>query len=166
MRNDNKAVFKSKPTTAMMPSAQLILMGAMTIALVFADQWSKLAAYSNLSSPREIFSGLSLKYAENTGIAWSISVPFGLLIAANVLLMAFFLLWAATNLDYCKNLSVAATSLVIAGAIGNLIDRIRLGYVIDFIAAWFWPVFNLADAFLSVGIFLILVFYAKINKRG
>ncbi|MEW6230066.1 MAG: signal peptidase II, partial [Bacillota bacterium] len=57
------------------------------------------------------------------------------------------------------------TALVLGGAIGNLIDRVRVGYVIDFIDLRFWPVFNLADAAITVGA-LVLVYGAVQRKPG
>jgi signal peptidase II len=55
-------------------------------------------------------------------------------------------------------------ALLAAGAMGNLIDRIRLGYVIDFISVGSFPVFNFADSFITVAIFLLLLFYDKIKR--
>ena len=59
--------------------------------------------------------------------------------------------------------------LVAGGALGNLFDRVMHGYVIDYIAIWKWPVFNLADAAIFVGAVLLVIFYDKIalvkNKK-
>ncbi len=53
-------------------------------------------------------------------------------------------------------------ALIVGGAIGNVIDRIRLGHVVDFIdvhyGTWFWPAFNIADSAISVGAVMLIVF--------
>ena len=54
-----------------------------------------------------------------------------------------------------------ASPFIIAGAMGNLYDRIRYGYVIDFLDFRFWPVFNLADASICLGVFLIVFYFLK-----
>lgn len=136
--------------------------GVMTVL----DQFTKRAAAEYLREPLELFTGASLKYAENTGIAWSIQLPYAFLLFINFFLIGLFFWWAMRSLEFNRWLTVAVIALVTAGAAGNMIDRIGLGYVVDFISVGFWPVFNLADAFLSIGIFLILLFYAKINRTG
>jgi signal peptidase II len=143
----------------------LVFAGLVTILLLFADQATKWAAHAWFSLPVEILPFASLRYAENTGIAWSIRIPFPVLLIMNFTLVGLFYWWSAKNFDFEKMLTVAVMALVSAGAFGNIIDRIRLGYVVDFVSVGFWPVFNLADAFLSVGIFLILLFYAKISRK-
>ena len=61
-----------------------------------------------------------------------------------------------------ERLTRACLTLILGGAIGNLIDRVRLGYVIDFLdfhaAGWHWPAFNVADAAISCGAVLLIVF--------
>ena len=59
---------------------------------------------------------------------------------------------------------IVSISAILGGAVGNLIDRIRLGYVIDFIDFQVWPVFNVADSAITVaGIFLAIYFWKKSN---
>jgi signal peptidase II len=55
---------------------------------------------------------------------------------------------------------------VLGGGLGNLIDRFTRGYVIDFISIWKWPVFNLADVFVTIGVLLIVLFYGKIKAQN
>ncbi|MEW6170921.1 MAG: signal peptidase II [Candidatus Omnitrophota bacterium] len=54
--------------------------------------------------------------------------------------------------------------LILAGACGNLLDRLRLGYVVDFLDFRIWPVFNIADSYITIGIFLIILDLLK-NKK-
>lgn len=105
-------------------------------------------------------------YARNPGAVWSFmaSAPDGFrqgfLITTTVLaigLMLFFLYRAQPQ----QRRLILSLSMVLSGAVGNLIDRIRFGYVIDFIA-WhyhdkYWPTFNIADAFITVGVALMAI---------
>jgi signal peptidase II len=63
----------------------------------------------------------------------------------------------------------AALSLILGGALGNVIDRLRLGYVVDFLdfyyQKWHWPPFNVADSAISVGVAILLLVMLKGNKR-
>ncbi len=106
------------------------------------------------------------RYVENPGAAWgllanaseSIRVPFFLLVSlgAVVFIIAFF-----RKLSDDQHLTIWALALVFGGAIGNLIDRLHLSYVVDFID-WYvgtahWPTFNVADAGISTGVGLLLL---------
>lgn len=129
------------------------------------DQLSKWLASSHLTAPLEIIPGLfRLQLEQNTGIAFSIPLPFPLLILLNVLFFAAIVWFLLRHLDLNRWLSVVALALLSAGAVGNLIDRLRLGHVIDFLAVGSFPVFNLADAYITVSVFLILLFYDKIKR--
>lgn len=106
----------------------------------------------------------SWRYAENKGAAWSLfartgdafRVPF--LVGVSILAVVFIVNFVR-KLEEDQKMLLIALSLICGGALGNLIDRIYLGYVIDFID-WYvgrshWPTFNVADAAISVGVGLI-----------
>ena len=106
----------------------------------------------------------SWRYAENKGAAWSLfaragdsfRVPF--LVGVSILAV-FFIVSFVRKLEEHQRLLLIALCLICGGAIGNLIDRIYLGYVIDFID-WYvgtshWPTFNIADSAISIGVGLI-----------
>lgn len=98
----------------------------------------------------------------NDGIAFSIKVPMFLQIVATIVLLSGIIFFAekivkAENTGRRKNLATVALSLIFGGGLGNLTDRINIGYVVDFIDVGFWPVFNLADSFVSVGVVLLAV---------
>lgn len=65
--------------------------------------------------------------------------------------------------------SIVALSFILGGAVGNLIDRLRFGYVIDFLdvyaGKYHWPAFNVADSFISIGIVLMLFFYFLFPRK-
>ncbi len=121
-------------------------------------------AQSQLIRPLEFTTWFKLQYAENTGIAWSIPIPQAILIPLNILLLAIIPIFALKHLDFRYYKSKIILTLILGGALGNITDRILHGYVIDFISVGTWPIFNLADSFLCIGIFLLFVFYAKIKR--
>ncbi len=138
--------------------------GIAAFCFFIADQLSKLWAAGYLRSPIQITDWAALRYEQNLGIAWSIFIPQPWLSIFNALLLVALPLFISQYIDLRRKDSQLFLSLVIGGALGNLFDRIFRGFVIDFVAIGWWPVFNLADALLTIGIFLILVFYGRIHR--
>ena len=108
-----------------------------------------------------------LQYARNPGAAFSfladsdspLRKPFFVVVA---LLAVGVMLWILRGATLQQQLLIWALSLICGGAIGNLIDRLRLDYVIDFIVwkwtdEYRWPTFNLADSFIVVGVGLMAI---------
>lgn len=124
------------------------------IALIGLDQGSKYWAMSNLEIPRKITDFFYLRFTENSGIAFSIPLPkLALLISISIIVIFLvYYLWK-TKLTKFAEFSLI---LITAGAIGNLIDRFVNDSVIDFLSFWSFPIFNLADTFISVGVVLYL----------
>ena len=104
---------------------------------------------------------ISFFYQQNTGAAWSIlSGGTGILIFVSIIaivLIVVYTLFSKTT----STLFHVSLGLIVGGAIGNLFDRIVFGYVRDFIRFDFinFPVFNLADTFLTVGVICLVVYY-------
>lgn len=127
--------------------------------LVFIDQISKNAALAFLAMPRMINDFLSLEIYENRGIA------FGLPISANsfyfnvfVFLIFIFLGWKKKVFGDWREMDrekLFAAALIAAGALGNMIDRVRFGYIIDYISIGGMLVFNLADMMIIMGVLLL-----------
>lgn len=116
----------------------------------------------------EIFPGvLWLTYVENTGVA------FGIGKGLSIYLSVFGFLALLGILIVFKKAIIEDTSgligicLLIAGAVGNLFDRILMGAVTDFIDLGIWPVFNIADLYITIGILLLLPTFLReaIQKR-
>jgi signal peptidase II len=108
------------------------------------------------NSRREVLgTWLAFEYVQNTGAAfgilkgrtWLLSV-LALVVASSFMVM----FWKHLPFDRLLQFSVA---LVIGGAIGNLVDRVRLGYVVDFVAVGAWPRFNVADSAITIGLVLL-----------
>ena len=141
--------------------------------LVLADQVSKAIVVRTMSlyeSIPIIPNFFHFTYITNDGMAFGIDFPFGYFIFSTVsLLLTFFLfwyLWSVRNHSIVIRLGLA---MIIAGAIGNLIDRIMLGEVIDFldfmIRDFHWYVFNLADSYVTVGMVLLLIDSIILEKK-
>lgn len=102
---------------------------------------------------------IALRYVRNTGAAFSIlnqhtnllSIGTGLLLVAGVAVLL--------SGKIRSNLLYTAVTMIVAGGLGNLIDRVRLGYVVDFLEFRFmeFPVFNFADCLITVGAGLMIV---------
>jgi len=132
-------------------SAKII---SISIAAIFLDQLSK-------SLMTRFFPELIYR---NSGIAFSIPIPAYISITIAIFLVIAGVFAAYKFLDLSKNLAIFAVSITLGGALGNIIDRTISGQVIDFISIWIWPVFNLADSFITAGILVIIVFYDKIKR--
>jgi len=141
-----------------------LLLAGLIVAL---DLYTKQLAMQHLElyRPNELLSWLNLTLAHNTGAAFSFLAGGGgwqrwFLSVVAVIIVAFMLVWL-WRLPHRARLLPTALALVIGGAIGNLVDRIRFGYVVDFIdvhyAGWHWPAFNLADSAIVVGVILLLL---------
>lgn len=129
------------------------------LSLGAVDQMTKLLVEEKLRLGLEIpiVSGLfSLTRVHNTGVAFGMAQGNNLLTGFLALGILIFAGWMARDWDWRKRWIQVVAGLVAGGAVGNLIDRVRLGYVLDFLdfhyGAWSWPAFNLADAAISVGV--------------
>lgn len=132
-----------------------------SLAVLVLDQLTKWAVVERLGPHRSqhrwgiIEPALAFEYVENTGAA------FGMLRGQGVLLSGFAVLVVGGLLAYYLTVHepsaalIASMTLLLGGAAGNLLDRIRLGYVVDFVAVGLWPKFNLADSAISAGVVLL-----------
>ena len=141
--------------------------------LVLADQISKTIVVKTMSlyeSIPVIQNFFHFTYITNDGMAFGINFPFGYYIFTSVsVLLTLFLFWYLWSVRMHSIVIRLGISFIIAGAIGNLIDRIFLGAVIDFldfmIGNFHWYVFNLADSYVTVGMVLVLVDSIILEKK-
>jgi signal peptidase II len=141
------------------------LFGAIVVVLaVLADQAIKalVVATMPLGSAIELLPFLALLHARNEGIAFSMFDgvhDIGLALLSGAVLLFVGWLWWKTEAG--RRWSHLAFALIVGGALGNLVDRVRLGYVVDYIyfhtPVWSFAVFNLADALISVGAALVIL---------
>jgi signal peptidase II len=125
--------------------------------VVAVDQATKQLADSNIERGDEVnvFSGLDFTNTRNTGVAFGALEGAGLVVAILIgLSLALLLAYFVANRD--MPLLWLPVGLLLGGALGNLADRARGGAVIDWIDPVAWPAFNLADACIVVGVFLLL----------
>jgi signal peptidase II len=145
--------------------------------IVALDQATKTVVDRSLllHESRSVLEGLvRLTYVQNRGAAFGIFSDAGLpyqhvllaLVSLGALLAIAVYAW---RLPARSTLPQAALALVMGGAVGNLLDRARLGYVIDYVdvyrGAYHWPAFNVADAAISVGVTLLVLDILK-NPQG
>ncbi|SJZ38416.1 signal peptidase II [Pilibacter termitis] len=141
-----------------------------SVALIALDQLVKYLIVKNFSYGEEktLIDGVfSLTYAKNDGAAWSImqgQMWFFYIVTLVVMIVAIFFL--VKNVKKSKLLSIALT-LVIAGGFGNLIDRVKQGYVVDMLQTDFidFPIFNIADSFLVIGVGIIFIYVLLEEKK-
>jgi len=157
---------------------RIFKLSLMIATLILVDQFSKvlIEQYYLLGESTPLINGFfSLTYVRNTGAAFgfgatapdSIRKFLFLLIPVLVCFYLVFLIWKTRKDPLLLSL---AYSLILAGAIGNLIDRFWLGYVVDFFHFYFrdyhYPAFNVADSCITVGAaFLIFDFLMEIRKK-
>jgi signal peptidase II len=139
----------------------------LSLLTVVLDQASKLMVDSSMQLYESIplMPSFNLTYVHNTGAAFSFLSEAGgwqrwLFAALATVISVILTLWLA-RLQKHETLLALALSLVLGGAVGNLIDRVAYGYVIDFLDvyynAWHWPAFNVADSAISLGVALMLL---------
>ena len=138
----------------------------LTAIIVILDQISKLAAIKYLKGNSAyviIENFLQFTYVENYGAAFGILQNKRTLFIIITLIVVFGLtIFLAKSYHYVTFTGRIALALFLGGAIGNFIDRIRLGYVVDFISVrllnkYDFPVFNIADIFIVIGTILIVI---------
>lgn len=134
--------------------------------LVLIDQVLKNAALAFLSQgPVNLSDYFGFEIYKNYGIAFGIPVPGGLFYFA--IFFFLLLLFAGKFLNLHRLSALQATSLtfLLAGAVGNIIDRLRFGYIIDFINIGNIFIFNLADAFIVIGGIMLLRSFLDLDKK-
>lgn len=153
-----------------MVSRKYLILLSLSGFVVSLDQLTKNAvvAEMKLGETTPVIDGLfSISRVHNTGAAFGLLAtlpphlrdPFFLLVPAFTLAI---ILGVFYKLREAQSLSVYALASIVGGALGNIADRIRLGYVVDFVDIhwnyrWHFPAFNVADAAISLGVFMLLL---------
>mgnify|MGYP000727114368 CR=1 FL=1 len=137
------------------------------LVIIVADRLSKAAILEHLAHGqwREVFPGLTLTHVRNPGIAFSLFADGGpltrVLLHLVILTAVVVIAWMVVRHPRHRVLAGFAFGLILGGAVGNLVDRVRLGHVTDFIQVWFgnwaFPSFNVADSAISVGAALLIL---------
>ena len=139
----------------------------LSLAVFALDQITKLWVVANfdLYESIQIVPQINITYVHNTGAAFSFLSSAGgwqrwFFVGVAVIASIILTVWLA-RLKTSDEWMAVTLSLILGGAIGNLFDRISYAYVIDFIdvyyQTWHWPVFNIADCAISIGVVMMLI---------
>ena len=150
-----------------MPKFPMLKWLGLSFLAVLLDQLSKLLIADNMQLYQSIniMPYVNLTYVHNTGAAFSFLSEAGgwqrwFFAALAIVIGSVIAVWLS-RLKAHETLMAVSLSLVLGGAIGNLIDRLAYGYVIDFIdiyvQSWHWPAFNVADSAITLGVVLMLL---------
>ncbi|MEB3754510.1 signal peptidase II [Acinetobacter sp. MD2(2019)] len=156
----------------------LIWLGLSVLAIVL-DQWTKHLAttHLNYAEPLHVLPFLNWTLLHNTGAAFSFLSDAGgwqqyLFMGLAGIVSLVFLFWLM-KMPKSQCILPAAVALILGGALGNLIDRVTLGYVVDFVHVYYqnhnFPAFNLADSAITLGTILLLIdtfFLEKYRKAA
>lgn len=149
-----------------------------SVFIILSDQISKKFFEKYLSGVEgnsvkavgDEFARFTLAY--NTGIAFSIKMGGRYFLASVSYLASMIIVLLIIRTDPLKKLELWAFSFILGGALGNLIDRALYGKVIDFIDCDFpdfimqrWPIFNLADSFVTIGMVFLMIQYIFLEKK-
>lgn len=146
-----------------------IILAVASIAIIMLDQISKLIMIDkNINILPQV---LSFSYTQNTGVAFGlISNNIIFVIIFNIVILGIIIKFLKENNDNIDYTVLVSLILILSGGIGNLIDRILRGYVVDFIKFDFinFPIFNVADISITLGIFILIIVIVKqmiLNKN-
>lgn len=142
------------------------------ITILAMDMATKYWAYNHLrevGSIPVIENIFHFTYVENRGAAFGILQDQRWVFILVTIVTLLFILWYLQQMDPEIKMLRIGLNLIFVGAVGNLIDRIYLGFVIDFIDFRIWPVWNVADMAIVVGTIItigIIIFYEKAIEKG
>ncbi len=149
-----------------------ILEIVLTLGLIIIDQLTKLIIVNSFGlgeSLTVIDSFFKLTHVHNTGAAWSVLQGARFVFVIVALLVSLYLIYYLYKNKSLKKYQRFVIILIVSGAIGNMIDRVLHGYVIDFldfnIFGYDFPVFNFADCCLTIGVILFAIDTLFINKE-
>jgi signal peptidase II len=141
--------------------------------ITIADQIVKGLIRTNLSLGEVLFEigPVKILHLQNTGAAFGFFTDFTLILSIVSIIGLLLILFFLRYIPRTSIFGSVTLGLIFGGALGNLIDRIRLGYVTDFIYVrlwhdFYWPAFNIADSCISIGAILLIIFIIFSMKQG
>ncbi|NLM51866.1 MAG: signal peptidase II [Firmicutes bacterium] len=140
----------------------------LTFTILALDQILKWLVVRNMQLHQSlpVIKGIfHLTYVHNFGAAFSLFANYPVLLTLVALLIVLLLLIFLAKLPQQERLLRLALAIILGGALGNLLDRLRLGYVIDFLDFRIWPVFNLADMAIVLGVGLLFWAMTKMPQE-
>ena len=107
----------------------------------------------------------SIHHVQNSGIAFGFFASATSLVILLTAVAVVWMLYFFARSGSRHAVLPVALGLVIGGSVSNLIDRVRLGHVTDFLDFTYWPAFNLADSFIVIGVFALLLALASVDRH-
>jgi signal peptidase II len=142
-------------------------LGAVVTAAIFGDQLTKHVVRSSLrpDESAHVIGPLAIHRVQNSGIAFGLfaSATMGVIVLTTIAVVWMLVYFARSGAKH--PVIPAAFGLLIGGSTSNLIDRVRLGHVTDFIDLGWWPAFNLADSFIVIGVAILLVGIVAADRK-
>jgi signal peptidase II len=137
---------------------QWVGLSAIALAALGGDQLTKYIVSSHLAldGERHVAGPLSIHHVQNSGIAFGLFASATPVVTVLTAVAVGWMLFFFARSGARHPILPVALGLLIGGSASNLIDRIRLGHVTDFIDLRFWPAFNLADSFIVLGVLVLL----------
>ena len=150
-----------------------MLYAILAVVLILVDQLTKLLTRAHIDLGESITvipHVLDLSYIKNTGAAFSILEKHTWLLTVFSAIIVLVIAWLILKKFFTNWLGMLSATLILAGGVGNLIDRAVFGYVTDMIKTVFidFPVFNFADCCITVGVvllFIYVLFFCKDEKK-
>jgi signal peptidase II len=138
---------------------------AVLVVVLIADQLSKRIVDGTIprGGREPLVLGIELVNVRNRGVAFGALQDGGMIVAV-VVVLALLALLAFFARHATRPLAWLPTGLLLGGALGNVVDRVREGAVVDFVKVGFWPAFNVADMSITVGVAL-LVWVLEVRSR-
>jgi signal peptidase II len=139
---------------------------AACVAVLAIDQGTKALVNSLIDRGEsvEVLPFLSIENTRNEGVAFGLGGDVSTLFVTLELCFLVFLMVSLSVWDTSSSRVWLPTGLLVGGALGNLVDRLREGAVIDFIDFSFWPTFNLADTAIVIGVAVLLLMVQQENR--
>jgi signal peptidase II len=140
---------------------------AVAAAAGIADQLTKaiVASELELGEALHVLGPFSIHHVQNSGIAFGLFSRSTAIVTVLTAVAVAWMIWFFARSGSRHPVLPAALGLLIGGSVSNLIDRVRLGHVTDFLDVGSWPAFNLADSFIVVGVAILLAALFAADRR-
>jgi signal peptidase II len=132
------------------------ILAIISLTIIILDQLSKWLIFSFAKE------NIIIKKVKNTGAAFGMFKDSSIILGIIAILAIIFIIYYSKK---AHKKEIIPLSLILGGAFGNLIDRLIIGYVRDFISIWIWPVFNIADSAITIGALLLIFTTLKKDKE-
>jgi signal peptidase II len=140
---------------------------AVAFAAVVADQVTKQIVVSQLSLGESVHvvGPLAIRHVTNPGIAFGLFSSWATIVTVLTAVAVLWMLFYFARAGARHPVLPVALGLLVGGSLANLIDRLRLGHVTDFLDLRFWPAFNLADSFIVIGVTILLAALVSAERQ-